>query len=207
MKYHNAPPDLRKKVEAGIVSRGLSQAVRIVDSMPYEQMPDLYRAANVTISIPTFDATPMALLESMATESAPVFSDLPSLREWITDGWNGYLVAPADHVLLAKRIIYLLKNPDIAQEFALRNRAIVKHRASQAANMSIMEHIYQRLTKPTAVRAAARGFVAFAPAANVHAGNDLMIVSSNEAMAGRRLRCLLKPRRGFEMSNLPEIGH
>ena len=156
MKHHDALPDYRKKLEAGIVSSGLSHAVRIVDSVPYEQMPDLYRAANVTVSIPSFDATPMALLESMATESAPVFSDLPSLREWITDGWNGYLVAPADHVLLARRIIHLLKNPTIAQEFAARNIAIVKQRGSQTANMSIMENIYLRLAKPTRiVRAAA----------------------------------------------------
>ncbi len=145
MKYHNGLADYRKKVEACIKDSGLGHAVHIVDSVPYEQMPDLYRAANVTISIPSFDATPMALLECMATGSAPVFSDLPSLREWIKDGWNGFLVAPPDHKLLATRIIYLLKNPNIVSEFATRNLEIVQQRASQAVHMSKIEHIYHRL--------------------------------------------------------------
>jgi len=149
MKYHDGLSDYREKVEACIKDSGLSHAVHIVDSVAYEQMPDLYRAANVTISIPSFDATPMALLECMATGSAPVFSDLPSLREWITDGWNGFLVAPPDHELLATRIIYLLKNPGIVGEFAARNLEIVKQRASQAVNMSKIEHIYQRLANRT----------------------------------------------------------
>ena len=145
MKYHDGLPDYRKKVESCIKHSGLSHAVRIVDSVPYERMPDLYRAANVTISIPSYDATPMALLECMATGSAPVFSDLPSLREWITDGWNGFLVAPPDHELLARRIISLLKNPDIVSQFATRNLEIVQQRASQADHMSKIEHIYHRL--------------------------------------------------------------
>ena len=149
MKYHDAPSHLVENVEARIADSGISHAVRIVGNLPYEQVPNLYRAANVTVSIPAFDATPMALLESMATGSAPVFSDLPSLREWITEGWNGYLVAPFDHALLARRIIYLLKNPAIAREFAVRNMEIVKQRASQTVNMSMVEHIYQRLAKRT----------------------------------------------------------
>lgn len=150
MKYHNGVREYRAKVEAAIVAEGISESVRIVDSLPYEQMPELYRAANVTVSIPSSDATPMALLECMATGSAPVFSDLPSLREWITDGWNGYLVDPLDHALLAKRIVHLLKNPGIAVQFATRNREIVKQRASQAVNMQKIEHVYQRLAGRTA---------------------------------------------------------
>ena len=153
MKYHNGVREYRAKVEAAIAAGCMSDSVRIVDSVPYEQMPDLYRAANVTISIPSSDATPMSLLECMATGSAPVFSDLPSLREWITDGWNGYLVAPLDPALLANRIVHLLKNPEIAAEFAVRNREIVKQRASQSANMAAMERIYQRLTNRAQIRA------------------------------------------------------
>jgi glycosyltransferase involved in cell wall biosynthesis len=150
MKYHNGLPDYRRKIEADIAASDVGHAVRIVDSVPYEQMPDLYRAANVTISIPSSDATPMALLECMAAGSAPVFSDLPSLREWITDGRNGYLVEPSDHERLAERVVYLLKNPGVGREFAAENREIVRRRASQEVSMSTMEHIYRRLVHRTA---------------------------------------------------------
>jgi glycosyltransferase involved in cell wall biosynthesis len=147
MKYHNGLPQYRAAIEARIRESGIGHAVRIVNSIPYEQMPNLYRIANVTVSIPSSDATPMSLLEAMACGSAPVFSDVPSLREWIADGSNGYLVAPHDHGLLVRRILEVLRNPHIARTFAERNLDIVKRRANQVANMSVMESIYRRLAR------------------------------------------------------------
>ena len=53
----------------------------------------LFRRAEVSVSITDKDGTPNSLLEAMAAGAIPVCSDLPSIREWIEDGKNGYLAA------------------------------------------------------------------------------------------------------------------
>ena len=101
--------------------------------------------SRVTVSIPFSDSTPMSVLEAMACGSVPVVSDLPSLREWVQDGWNGYLVPPNNPHRLAERIIHILKHPETATECVRRNRKIVEDRAKQAKHMALMADIYRQL--------------------------------------------------------------
>ncbi|MDP3085865.1 MAG: glycosyltransferase [Rubrivivax sp.] len=147
MKFHNGLIEERDRIQALANELGIAQAVVIIDSVPYEQMADFYRVAAVTVSIPSSDATPMALLEAMACGSAPVFSDLPSLREWIVDGQNGYLVASSDVDMLALRLVDLLQKPDLRADFARRNRAIVIERGSEAASAAAMQATYRELAR------------------------------------------------------------
>ena len=147
MKFHNGLIDERDRILALADELGVAHAVTIIDSVPYEQMVDFYRVAAATVSIPSSDATPMALLEAMACGSVPVFSDLPSLREWIVDGQNGYLVAPTDVDLLAQRLVDLLRRPELRADFARRNRAIVVQRASEAASATTMQRLYLQLAR------------------------------------------------------------
>jgi glycosyltransferase involved in cell wall biosynthesis len=144
-KYNVGNSDYLKTIQARIAGLGIGHAVRIVEDIPYERMPDLYRMSQVTVSVPFTDATPMSMLEAMACGSVPIFTDLPSLREWIRDGYNGYLVAPGDESKLAERIVRVLQSPEVSREFVQRNLEIVRTRASQSAGMERMEEIYRLL--------------------------------------------------------------
>lgn len=145
MKNYGGQPDYVKSIRDLIVSLQLEHAVRILDSMPYERMPELYRMADVTVSVPSSDATPMALLEAMACGSVPVFSDLPSLREWIDPGTNGFLVSPRDAAALAAALRLALANRGSRQEMAAQNRSLVTAKGSQRFWMAKMESLYGEL--------------------------------------------------------------
>lgn len=146
MKRYGGDSEYVAKIRHQIDTLGISSSVKIVDTLPYERMPDLYRLAPVTVSVPLSDGTPMSVLEAMACGSVPIVSDLPSLREWIREGWNGFLVEAQDADQLAARILWLLENRAKAMEFARRNASIVEERASQAANMSQMETLYRAMS-------------------------------------------------------------
>ena len=56
-------------------------------------MLSLFCRAEVSVSITDQDGTPNSLLEAMAAGAIPVCGDLPSIREWIEPGRNGFLAA------------------------------------------------------------------------------------------------------------------
>ena len=101
-------------------------------------MPEFYRAASVTVSVPFSDATPMALLEAMACGSIPVVSDLPSLREWIRDGENGRIVPVDDVGALADAMDDALSNEALRLRASASNLGFVTSTASQDAHMNRM---------------------------------------------------------------------
>ena len=150
MKNYKGEDPYTQLIKKHIDALGLSESVRIVYDMPYERMRELYRMSTVTVSVPFSDATSMSVLEAMSCGSAPIVSDLPSLREWVQDGWNGYLVPPMDTKHLAARIIDVLKHPDTGAEWARRNRKLVEEKANQAAHMGYMTDIYRNVLKVNA---------------------------------------------------------
>ena len=54
---------------------------------------------------------------------------------------------------LAARIIDVLKHPEIAAEWARRNRKLVEEKANQAAHMGYMTDIYRKVLKVNALLA------------------------------------------------------
>jgi glycosyltransferase involved in cell wall biosynthesis len=149
---HSGNPAYVGALQRRIDDAGLRSSVRIVGTLPYERMADLYRLAQVTVSVPFSDGTPMSVLEAMACGSAPVVSDLPSLKEWIRNGWNGHRIPPTDSEALAAHVVRLLKDAALRSAYAERNLDIVRTRATQQANMAKMDELYRQLCRRPANR-------------------------------------------------------
>ncbi|KQO20424.1 glycosyl transferase family 1 [Flavobacterium sp. Leaf82] len=84
--------------------------VEYLGKMPYNEVVNYIRKANVCV-FPTFAETlGMVTIESMAMKKAVVNSNIGWSQELIIDGESGYLVHPGDHDLFANRISDLLDN-------------------------------------------------------------------------------------------------
>lgn len=68
---------------------------------------------------------PLKVLESMAAGTAVVASDLPAVRELLTDGEHGRLVPPDRPAELARAVRVLLEYPDEAARLGRQGRAHV----------------------------------------------------------------------------------
>lgn len=109
------------------------------------RLRDLMADAEVFVSVPSSDASSVAVLQAMAAGCFPVLSDLPTQREWVEDGVNGFLVPAGNRALLAERIVAALDDAGLRRAAAERNRAIVEERGLNETQMARMEAIYLRL--------------------------------------------------------------
>ena len=91
--------DHRTRAEA----LGVGGNFRWEEHVPWESMPEYYNAADVMVSISSLDSLPNCMLEAMACGIPVVMGDIPSIREWIADGDNGFLVPPGIRRSLQQR--------------------------------------------------------------------------------------------------------
>jgi glycosyltransferase involved in cell wall biosynthesis len=133
-------------IGARATALGVADRVRIVDGIDHAEMPDFYRLADVMLSIPSSDATPVTLLEAMACGTPVVATDLPSIREWMGDLDPAALVPVDDPAATARAISRLLgMAPGERREIGRRGRAVVEACASQDVHMTMVEGVYRRL--------------------------------------------------------------
>jgi glycosyltransferase involved in cell wall biosynthesis len=87
----NQKQHLATKTKREIERLGLHGAVMILGNVPAERMPDVYRAADVVVSIPSSDSSPRSVWEALACGRSVVVSDLPWAREELVDGKHALL--------------------------------------------------------------------------------------------------------------------
>jgi glycosyltransferase involved in cell wall biosynthesis len=79
---------------------------------------DVLVLPNTATHISARYTSPLKLFEYMAAGRPIVASDLPALREVLTDGENALLVEPGNAAQLADAIGRLLHDPELAQRLA-----------------------------------------------------------------------------------------
>ncbi len=125
---------------------GLAGRIRILDGIAHDAMPDHLALADVVVSVPESDATPVSLLEAMAVGRPIVASDLPSVRALVA-GYDPEALVPVGDAAATGRTIAarLAWTPERVQSMGERARAIVVATAGQDANMRVVEGLYAQL--------------------------------------------------------------
>lgn len=93
----------------------LKENVTYLGKIPYEEVSEYIKKANVCI-FPTYAETlGMVTIESMAMQKAVVNSNIGWANELLVDGESGFLVHPASHELYASKITMLLKDKKLVE--------------------------------------------------------------------------------------------
>ena len=77
-------------------------------------MPEIYRNASIFVLPTVREPFGLAFLEAMAYTLPCIGTDIEAVPEIIDDGKTGFVIPVNDYKILAERIIYLLNNPEIA---------------------------------------------------------------------------------------------
>jgi glycosyltransferase involved in cell wall biosynthesis len=126
-------------------SLGISGTISFTGWIPHDELPKYLASADVYVSTSLSDGNSISLQEAMASELAPVVTEIPGNREFLIPGENSYFVPPGDHEKLAERIVYLLKNKTTRDRFGKAGRQTVMERAEYQKGMDKLEKIYQDL--------------------------------------------------------------
>ncbi len=118
---------------------GLGKNVYLVDQFTHSEALMALRGADFSISVAKHDGTPNSMLEAMTFGAIPVMSDIASIREWITDGVNGYLFDPGDPVSIGETIERCLSDKGKHDAMRSRNYELIMKRADYFVNMTKTE--------------------------------------------------------------------
>ncbi|MCK5562510.1 MAG: glycosyltransferase family 4 protein [Thermoplasmata archaeon] len=131
-----------------ITNLKIKDHVHIIGSRPSEQIPRILVESDVGVApYPQFDMgfSPLKIFEYMAAGVPIVCSDLPSLREILTDNQTGILVESENIEALAAAITEVLKNPKLSQRLVVNARRAVEERYSWEAVTEKLITLYDKL--------------------------------------------------------------
>jgi len=137
---------IRRDIEARARALGIWGAT-LVAHVEVAELPELYAAADITVSVCSSDGTPVSVLEAMAARSAVIAGDLPSLREWVTDGQTGLLVPVSNSAALATQIVQLLGDVHLRCRMTAAAYQLVRTRGNRQLQLEEVERNYFRLAK------------------------------------------------------------
>jgi glycosyltransferase involved in cell wall biosynthesis len=150
---------LRPYILQFISHQKLAEVVTVRGEIQPSEMPQWFRTADVYVSCAKSDGTSISLLEAMATALPVVVSDIPSNREWIQQGENGWLASVgsspdfADKLLLAASL-----SPGEASAMGERNQQIIAQRADWDRNFPLLMNLYERVVaSPRDICASGKG--------------------------------------------------
>lgn len=123
------------------------QNVSYLGSVPYDEIKQHISSATVCV-FPTFaEALPVSWIEAMAMQKAIVASDIGWATEVIEDNVNGFLAHPKNHNLFADKILELLDNQRLRNQFGIEARKKVAQKFSIEVIAKQSADFYQKVVK------------------------------------------------------------
>jgi glycosyltransferase involved in cell wall biosynthesis len=119
--------------------------VNYIGSVAYDEINAHVTLASVCV-FPTFaEALPVSWIEAMALKKAIVASDIGWAAEIIEDSVEGFLVHPKNHNLFADRILELLNNQKLRDQFGIEARKKVVQKFSIEVVAKQSADFYQKI--------------------------------------------------------------
>jgi glycosyltransferase involved in cell wall biosynthesis len=114
--------ELFSRLVEWIAEQKLESKVHMLGRIPYENMSMLWNTHDVMLNVSECEGCCVAMLEAMAYGAVPVLTDVYSVRHFVTNGENGYIVAVEDIERMAEIVYELDKNREKLP--AMGNRCI-----------------------------------------------------------------------------------
>ncbi len=136
------PPALDTAIER----LGIADAVIVLGNVPFDRLPDVYRAADVVVSIPSSDSSPRSVWESLACGRPVVVSDLPWARDELAPESQA-LLTPLAVDGVAEAILRVLDDGDLAARLGAAGRKLAVDELDPARSAARIDALYRKVVE------------------------------------------------------------
>jgi 1,2-diacylglycerol 3-alpha-glucosyltransferase len=120
------PGKLRHDLEILVANLGLQDRVTFLGRLPEEDIPRLYRAADVFVIAGVAELQSIVTMEAMASGLPVIAADAMALPELVHHGENGFLFPADDAQALASAAVAILSNEPLRRQMAKKSLEIIK---------------------------------------------------------------------------------
>jgi glycosyltransferase involved in cell wall biosynthesis len=105
-----------------IEHHSLDKNILLAGSLPLEGIRVLYAASDIFVLPSLAEGDPLVTLEAMASGKPLIGTKVGGIPHQIRDGWNGFLIDPANEQQLAEKIKHLIDNPEERKRMGVNSR-------------------------------------------------------------------------------------
>ncbi len=116
----------------------------VVDFLGYRiDIPEILAATDIFVLPSLEEPFGRVLIEAMAMKLPVIATNVGGIPEIIEEGKNGFLVPAQNPTALAEKLLILLKDDKMRQEFGLTGRRIVEEKFTLEKHVEQIENIYK----------------------------------------------------------------
>jgi glycosyltransferase involved in cell wall biosynthesis len=121
--------DDQARLEELTEEEGLQRCVHFLGFVPEEDLPALYRAADLFAIASLCEVQSLPTLQAVATGLPVVAAEAVALPELVRNGVNGFLIPPGDARAMAGAILRILREPGLASQMGQASLSISRSHA------------------------------------------------------------------------------
>lgn len=146
-----------EKIQEIIKQNNLSNNVKMLGSVPHEEMMGLYALSDIVLVPSVYshgveEATSISALEAMGSGSPVIAGAVGGLKEIFENDVDGILVKEKDVDNLSNAIIRILDDPEFGKKLAINARVKVEREYSHLSAAEKFEQIYTEAIKKNAIK-------------------------------------------------------
>jgi len=135
----------RSKLEQLISESNLTNSLKLLGYQ--SDIPKILSKVDIYVQPSLWEGLCITVIEAMASGLPVIASDVGGVSESVVNGRTGFLVPPKDPEILAKKIIHLIKNPNLRKEMGENGRKIAEKKYSTDKMMAKIENLLNEIIK------------------------------------------------------------
>jgi glycosyltransferase involved in cell wall biosynthesis len=128
-----------------VLAADLKLGNRVIFAGAQDDMPPVYRQADILVHTSDFEGMPNVILEAMACGLPVVATRVGATPDLVVTGKTGYLASPGDVSSLADKILCLAQQPDLRRQMGRAARKRVVDTYSLSALQENLLSLYTNL--------------------------------------------------------------
>lgn len=134
------------KIRQILMNGGVLERVHFGGQVGHRDLPRWYHMSDLYVSPSHVDGSSVTLMEALASGLPCLVSDIPANKEWIQDGFNGWLFRDGDVDDLAEKILNAIKNRKSFKKIGQAARQTAEQKADWEKNFGKLLQIYEKIT-------------------------------------------------------------